>query len=65
MKYKLGAAHPLVFPLCMLALIGISTLIAGNFRWMKETWGATYVHPATVVELTLTGDAFTVSPCQT
>ena len=27
----------------MLVLIGIGTLVAGNFRWIKETWGATYV----------------------
>jgi GPI-anchor transamidase subunit U len=43
MKYKLSDGQPLVFPLCMLALMGISTFIAGNFRWIKETWGATYV----------------------
>jgi GPI-anchor transamidase subunit U len=44
MRYKLSDGLPLMFPLCLLALMGISTLIAGNFRWIKETWGATYVY---------------------
>jgi len=44
MKYKLSDGLPLMYLLCMLALMGISTLIAGNFRWINATWGATYVY---------------------
>ncbi|KIM30510.1 hypothetical protein M408DRAFT_15495 [Serendipita vermifera MAFF 305830] len=29
----------------MLVLMGISTLVAGNLGWMKETWGATLTVP--------------------